>query len=112
MKGPGSSRKSDAPREPTAPDADRRAVGTEGARARTSTRNPVLHLLLFGVAFLIENEWVWTKFGRFLAWLVHAASAKRSRSASQSTTPTRSTGPESAEGAREYSGGSCDPGIE
>jgi len=64
------------------------------ARGRTSTRNPAIRLVLFGVALLIENEWVWTKydrlsvmrrgrggrvvqdsllrFERFLAWIVHA----------------------------------------
>ncbi|MGQ0534536.1 MAG: ISH3 family transposase [Methanobacteriota archaeon] len=64
------------------------------ARARTSTRNPAIRLALFGVALLIENEWVWIKYERlaimrrgrggrvvqhallrfelFLAWIVHA----------------------------------------
>lgn len=64
------------------------------ARARTCTRDPTIRLLLFGIALLLENEWVWTKyerlssmrrgrggrivhhellrFERFLAWLVHA----------------------------------------
>lgn len=67
------------------------------ARARTATRNPVIRLVLFGVALLIENEWVWTKytrlstmrrgrggrvvhdallrFERCLAMIVHAANA-------------------------------------
>lgn len=67
------------------------------ARARTSTQNPAIRLVLFGVALLIENEWVATKyerlytmrrgragrivhdlrlkFERFLAWIVHAAHA-------------------------------------
>lgn len=64
------------------------------ARARTSTRDPAVRLVLFGIALLIENEWVWIKydrlsvphrgragrvvqdgllrFDRFLAWIVHA----------------------------------------
>lgn len=67
------------------------------ARARTSTQNPAIRLVLFGVALLTENEWVATKyerlytmrrgrggrivhdlrlkFERFLAWIVHAAHA-------------------------------------
>jgi putative transposase len=65
------------------------------ARARTSTQNPAIRLVLFGVSLLMENEWVATKyerlytmrrgrggrivhdlrlkFERFLAWIVHAA---------------------------------------
>lgn len=64
------------------------------ARARTCTRNPGIRLVLFGIALLIENEWVWIKYDRlsvphrgrsgrivqddllpfdlFLAWIMHA----------------------------------------
>ncbi len=64
------------------------------ARARTTTRDPAVRLVLFGTALLIENEWVWIKYERlslpgrgrggrvvedhllrfdtFLAWIVHA----------------------------------------
>lgn len=64
------------------------------ARARTTTRDPAVRLVLFGIALLIENEWVWIKYDRlsiphrgragrivqdqllrfdtFLAWIVHA----------------------------------------
>lgn len=64
------------------------------ARARTTTRDPAIRLVLFGLALLIENEWIWIKYDRlsiphrgragrvvqdallrfdtFLAWIVHA----------------------------------------
>lgn len=64
------------------------------ARARTTTRDPAVRLVLFGIALLIENEWIWIKydmlsvphrgragrivqdhilrFDTFLAWIVHA----------------------------------------
>src|SRR6478752_2606703 len=35
---------------------------THQARARTSTRNPLVRLLLVGVALILRNVWVWLHY--------------------------------------------------
>lgn len=63
------------------------------ARIKTSTRNPTLRLLFFGIAMILRNVWVWfhfyvfstprqggrkinlerLRFRALLSWVVHVA---------------------------------------